>query len=211
MNSPRAYFTLYMVVETSSYRAITATRNTNVHINAFKRAYRGKKHVAKHQKSTNMCKNDVKLCTLPDVLQDIVLQFAFNMPKHQVLSSLGTVLDILDMELPFFFFRDKIWSWHYNIFLPNPVFNFMPIEYYNGRFCELFDDDAMYCLLLGLDFRRKNVRMFGSTKVARSYCNFLAMCRAACRIFPNVTQNTDSYHEEAGPLGSYVCMITFQR
>ena len=109
-----------------------------------------------------MCKSDVKLSILPDVLQDIVLQFAFNMPRDQVLKSLSVVLDILDMNLPFFFFREKIWSWHYNVFLPNPVFSFMPIEYYNGRFCELFDDDAMYCLLLGLDFRRKNVKMFGS-------------------------------------------------
>ena len=109
-----------------------------------------------------MCKNDLKLDRLPHVLQEIVLEFAFNLSKEQVLKSLDTILDILDMELPFFFFREKIWSWHYNVFLPNPVFHFMPIEYYNGRFCELFDDDAMYCLLLGLDFRRKNVKMFGS-------------------------------------------------
>ena len=109
-----------------------------------------------------MCKNDVKLSVLPAVLQDLVLEFAFNMPRDKILTSLAVVLDIVDMNLPFFFFRDKIWSWHYNIFLPNPVFNFMPIEYYNGRFCELFDDDAMFCLLLGLDFRRRNVRMFGS-------------------------------------------------
>ena len=109
-----------------------------------------------------MCKSDVKLSILPDVLQDLVIQYAFNMPKDQVLKSLQTILDILDMELPFFFFREKIWSWEFNVFLPNPVFSFMPIEYYNGRYCELFDDDAMYCLLLGLDFRRKNVKMFGS-------------------------------------------------
>jgi len=109
-----------------------------------------------------MCKNDLKLTILPDVLQDLVLQFAFNLPKQQVLDSLDVILDILDMQLPFFFFREKIWSWECNNFLPNPVFSFMPIEYYNGRFGELFDDDAMFCLLLGLDFRRKNVRLFGS-------------------------------------------------
>ena len=109
-----------------------------------------------------MCKTDVKLVELPDVLQDLVLLYAFNLPKHQVLESLDVILDIVDMQLPFFFFRQKIWSWQYNNFLPNPVFSFMPIEYYNGRFCELFDDDAMFCLLLGLDFRRKNVRLFGS-------------------------------------------------
>ena len=26
----------------------------------------------------------------------------------------------------------------------------------------VFDDDAMFCLLLGLDFRRRSVKMFGS-------------------------------------------------
>ena len=52
-----------------------------------------------------MCKTDVKLCSLPDVLQDLVLQFAFNLPKDQVLRSLQIILDIVDMKLPFFFFR----------------------------------------------------------------------------------------------------------
>jgi hypothetical protein len=109
-----------------------------------------------------MCNNEVKLVELPDVLQDLVLLYAFNLPKHDVLESLGVILDIVDMKLPFFFFRQKIWSWQYNNFLPNPVFSFMPIEYYNGRYCELFNDDAMFSFLLGLDFRRKNVRLFGS-------------------------------------------------
>ena len=109
-----------------------------------------------------MCKNDPKLSSLPDVLQDLVLQFAFNMPKDQVLGSLRVIMNIVDMKLPFFFFREKIWSWHCKHFLPNPVFDFMPIEYYNGRYNELFDDDALFMLLLGLDFRRRNVRMFGS-------------------------------------------------
>ena len=109
-----------------------------------------------------MCKNDLKLCSLPDVLQELVLEFAFNLPRDQVLTSLQVILDIVDMKLPFFFFREKIWSWSCNNFMPNPVFSFMPIEYYNGRFCELFDDDAMFCLLLGLDFRRRHGRLFGS-------------------------------------------------
>ena len=82
--------------------------------------------------------------------------------KTDVLESLNVILSIIDMDLPFFFFRESIWSWHYNKFLPNPVFSFMPIHYYNGIYSELFDDDALCCLLLGLDFRRRNVRMFGS-------------------------------------------------
>ena len=109
-----------------------------------------------------MIVSDVKFSVLPSVLQDLVLQCAFNLPKTDVLESLDVVLSIIDMDLPFFFFRESIWSWHYNKFLPNPVFSFMPIHYYNGIYSELFDDDALCCLLLGLDFRRRNVRMFGS-------------------------------------------------
>ena len=109
-----------------------------------------------------MCKNSLKLSVLPDVLQDIVIMYAYNLPKVDVLRSLDIIMDIKDMQLPFFFFKQKIWSWHYKTFLPNPVFSFMPIEYYSGRYCDLFDDDAMYCLLIGLDFRRRNVKLFGS-------------------------------------------------
>ena len=109
-----------------------------------------------------MCENDLKLSVLPDVLQDIVIMYAYNLPKDVVLRSLHTILDIKDMQLPFFFFKQQIWSWHYKTFLPNPVFSFMPIEYYSGRYNVLFDDDAMYCLLIGLDFRRRDVRLFGS-------------------------------------------------
>lgn len=109
-----------------------------------------------------MCDSDLKLSVLPVVLQDIVIDYAFNVPKQAFLDSLDIILSIVDMKLPFFFFRPRIWSWHYSRFLPNPCFSFMPIEYYNGLYSELFDDDALYCLLLSLDFRRKNVRLFGS-------------------------------------------------
>ena len=109
-----------------------------------------------------MSVSDVNLRVLPDVLQELVLDFAFNLPKQAISDSLDIILSIVDMDLPFFFFRPKIWSWEFAQFLPNPVFVFMPIEYYNGLYSELFDDDALYCLLLALDFRRKNVKMFGT-------------------------------------------------
>ena len=90
-----------------------------------------------------MSVSDVNLGVLPDVLQDLVVSFAFNLPKDEVVQSLDVILSIIDMNLPFFFFREAIWSWHYGQFLPNPVFTFMPINYYNGTYAELFDDDAM--------------------------------------------------------------------
>ena len=99
---------------------------------------------------------------LPTVLQDLVMLFCFNLPKADVLKGVDMILDIKDMGLPFFFFRDKVWSWEYARFLPSPLKVFMPIEYYGGSFREIFDADSVYCFLLALDFRMRNVRKFGN-------------------------------------------------
>jgi len=112
-----------------------------------------------------MCKSDPKVDDLPLDLQQLVYMFAFNLPKSAVQGSLHTVMEISRWNLPFFFFREKIWSWHWKEFLPSPLKVFTPIEYYGGSFRELFDDDAIYCFLLGLDFRMRNVRKFGNRRV----------------------------------------------
>ena len=109
-----------------------------------------------------MGRNPQNVHDLPTDLQQLVYMFAFNLPKDAVQTSLQTVLEIKRMQLPFFFLRDKIWSWHFTKFLVNPLVRFMPIEYFNGTFRELFDDDALYCFLFGLDFRMRNVRKFGN-------------------------------------------------
>ena len=51
--------------------------------------------------------SNVRIGTLPCVLQDVVFQFAYNMPRDDVLKSLDVILTIIDMKLPFFFFREK--------------------------------------------------------------------------------------------------------
>ena len=107
----------------------------------------------------------MKLSVLPAVLQDLVMLFCFNLPKADVLKGVDMILDIKSMGLPFFFFRDKVWSWEYARFLPNPLKVYMPIEYYGGRYKELFNEDAVYCFLIGLDFRMKNVRSFGNRRL----------------------------------------------
>jgi hypothetical protein len=104
----------------------------------------------------------MKISVLPTVLQDLVMLFCFNLPKEDVLRGVDMILDIKDMGLPFFFFRERIWSWEFSRFLPNPLKVFLPIEYYGGLYRDLFDDDCTYYLLLCLDFRRRNVRMFGN-------------------------------------------------
>ena len=42
---------------------------------------------------------------------------------------------------------------------------FLPIEYFTGNYIDIFEDDTLYSLLLGLDFRRREVRKFGSRKL----------------------------------------------
>ena len=103
----------------------------------------------------------VNISVLPTDLQDLVMLFCFNLPLSAVRNGVDMILDIKDMSLPFFFFREKIWSWEYSRFLPSPTKEWMPIEYFGGFYRDLFDDDSLYYLLLCLDFRRRSVRMFG--------------------------------------------------
>ena len=99
---------------------------------------------------------------LPTDLQNIVLDFAYNLERDAIVRSLETILEIKTMHIPFFFFRKSIWSWFFRKYVPNPINVFLPIELIGGRYNDLFDEDSMYCLLLGLDFRRRNVRLLGS-------------------------------------------------
>ena len=132
-----------------NYRAITASNTLNELINVVSRAYTPKKTVQNTIKSAKMCKNDLKLDVLPPDLQDIVLSFAFNLKKRQVVQSLTVFLEIIEMELPFFFFRQRIWSWYYKKYLPNPIFVFLPIEFYEvGCMMTLFQE--IKALYLGL-------------------------------------------------------------
>ena len=110
-----------------------------------------------------MCNEDPKVSELPAVLQDLVYMFAWNLPKDQVQHSLRVYMEIETWKLPFWFFNK--WSWHYNRYLNNPLKTFMPIEYYGGKYRELFNEDAVYCFFLGLDFRMKNVRLFGNRRL----------------------------------------------
>ena len=91
--------------------------------------------------------------------------FAWNLPKKAVQASLDTYTEINSWKLPFWFVQERIWSWHYNRYLDSPLKSFIPIEYYGGQYRELFNEDAVYCFLIGLDFRMKNVRAFGNRRV----------------------------------------------
>ena len=119
-----------------------------------KRLCKQVKTLLKHYKMQN-------LCFLPSELVDLVCFFAYNISHKSVLHSVNQMCRILDMRMPFFFFRRAIWSWHYSKFLPSPLVEFLPIEYY-GNYAQLFDEDVLFYFLLCLDFRRRKVRVFGT-------------------------------------------------
>lgn len=102
------------------------------------------------------------LSFLPPELVDLVCMFAYNLPHAAVVKSANEMCCILDMNMPFFFFRKRIWCWQYAKYLTNPLSRFLPIEYFGGRYTSLFDEDVMYYFLLSLDFRRRKVKVFGS-------------------------------------------------
>ena len=104
----------------------------------------------------------MNICALPTDLQDLVCLFCFNLPLKAVKTGVNRILEIKNMGLPFFFFRDKIWSWECKRFLPSPLKVWLPIQYFGGMYRDLFDDECMFYLLLCLDFRRRTVRMFGN-------------------------------------------------
>ena len=99
---------------------------------------------------------------LPCVLQDLVMRYAYNMPVDAVRKEVRRILEVKHMGLPFFLFRTKVWSWEFSCFLPSPLRVFTPIARYGGYYGDLVDEDVVYYLLLCLDFRRRNVRMFGT-------------------------------------------------
>ena len=112
---------------------------------------------------------------LPSDLQNIVCNFAYNTTLGGVKRSLAVYMVVRSMNLPFFFYKAKIWCWDAREFIKSPMKAFVPIETIGGSIAELFDDDGMYCFLLALDFRRKKVKMFGSRdrwlhRLASNWC-----------------------------------------
>jgi len=123
------------------------------------------RNTKKVQKSAKMCKNNPKVCDLPPDLESLVYMFAYNLPKEQVHMSLNTMLEVNSWNLPFWFLNERIWSWHYHCYMESPLKSFFPIEYFGGQYKKLFNVDTIYSFLIGLDFRMKNVRSFGSRQL----------------------------------------------
>ena len=112
-----------------------------------------------------MREKEAQISDLPTDLEQLVYMFAFNVPKTDVLWSVREMIEIKKWNLPFWFLNRRIWSWHYRTYLTSPLISFLPIEYFGGNYKDIFDLDVIYSFLLSLDFRRKNVRAFGSRKL----------------------------------------------
>jgi hypothetical protein len=98
---------------------------------------------------------------LPDVLQDIVLQFAFKINKKEMESDFNTILEIKQWKLHPCFLRHRVFlsdSWS---FQDNPLEIYFPLRGLSSMYA-LFDMCIVYDFLERLDFRRTEVRCMGS-------------------------------------------------
>ena len=105
---------------------------------------------------------------LPQVLVDLVLDFAYSLSTDTIKADLETILMIKRWKLPFWFTEEKVWSWKYRKYLPSPLNVYTPIIYFGGTYQELFNIDTVWSFLEGLDFRIKEVRAFGSRRLWQS-------------------------------------------
>ena len=65
-------------------------------------------------------------------LQDLVMLFAWNVPMRSVKNTFAVLSELESMDVPWFFLRGRVWSWHYHRHMPSPTIIFMPLEYFSG-------------------------------------------------------------------------------
>ena len=98
---------------------------------------------------------------LPNVLQDLVVQFAFKINKKEMESDLNTIFEIKQWRLHPCFLRHRVFlsdSWSFE---NNPLETYFPLEMMSSMYA-LFDMCIVYDILERLDFRKKDVRCMGT-------------------------------------------------
>jgi len=100
---------------------------------------------------------------LPKVLKNVVCDFAFRCNWKQTAESLQMCTKVKDYNISPLFLRLQMWSKDYQMFMPNPLIIFEPIERFTGRWCDLVDWHAVNELLYRFDYRRKFVK-YGGTR-----------------------------------------------
>ena len=101
------------------------------------------------------------VAALPNVLQDLVVQFAFKINKKEMESDLNTIFEIKQWRLHPCFLRHRVFlsdSWSFE---NNPLETYFPLEMMSSMYA-LFDMCIVYDILERLDFRKKDVRCMGT-------------------------------------------------
>ena len=98
---------------------------------------------------------------LGEDLSNIVCQFAFQTSYRVVFYSLKTYMQIKHFDLPKKLIHQTLFSTKHHRFMHSPLVVFEPIDSFDG-YRSLFNWNEIYYMLWQLDFRRANVKAFGS-------------------------------------------------
>ena len=97
-------------------------------------------------------------CALPDVLQDLVTDFAWKMSAKVIHKNVDDVLRIKSFDLPPLFFKVYIFDRRICKYITSPLLVYEPF----WEMKELFNTFRIQELLYSLDFRKRNVKVAGS-------------------------------------------------
>ena len=101
---------------------------------------------------------------LPDVLQDLVVQFAFKIDKKELNGDLDLISEIKTWDLHPCFVRHRIFVSPQWISVDNPLKTYFPLQNLKSMF-DIFDMCTIHELLDRFDFRKREVRCMGSREI----------------------------------------------
>ena len=129
---------------------------------------------------------------LPDVLKDMIVQFAFKIGFVELECDLETLRVINSWSLHPNFMRDRLWTPDSWCFLENPLKNYFPLRRLRSQF-EMFDMCAVHEILDRLDFRKRDVRCMGTRRewwISLTHFEFLGMFSM---YFKQIVLNPDNF------------------
>ena len=95
---------------------------------------------------------------LPNVLQDMICDFAWKTEWEHVRLNLEHMFRIKKYNLPPIFFRPYIFCTEFGGYVPNPLLTYVP----TFDLISLFNRHRIHELLYKLDFRKRDVKCLGS-------------------------------------------------
>ena len=103
----------------------------------------------------------MNLVTLPVDLQDLVVQFAYEIKLKDLKKDLTVITEVKSWNLHPSFIRGRVWCDRMWGLVSNPLDVYLPLTWFQDRF--VFFDMGLVDEVLGrLDFRKKDVRSMGS-------------------------------------------------